>query len=125
VYRQSNLPVAKLRTGLKFVSTTGSVAFQTTEKGSCIMRKKPTYLPVILKSSGWVLSRIGTLLATIFAASAFATLLPILGRNSQLLLEPLMLSALIAAIIAVSGFLMVKWTEHKFGDPLKDFPATL
>ncbi len=99
--------------------------FQTTEKGSCIMRKKPTYLPVILKSSGWLLSRIGTLLATIFAASAFATLLPILGRNSQLLLEPLMLSALIAAIIAVSGFLMVKWTEHKFGDPLKDFPATL
>ncbi|KLN61297.1 hypothetical protein WH96_06490 [Kiloniella spongiae] len=89
------------------------------------MRNKPTYLPVILKSSGWVLSRIGTLLATIFAASAFATLLPILGRNSQLLLEPLMMSALIAAIIAIGGFLIVKWTEHKFGNPLQDFPATL
>ncbi len=89
------------------------------------MRKLPSYLPVILKSSGWVLSRIGTLLATIFAASAFASLLPVLGNNSQLLLEPLIYSSLVAAVVAIGGVILVKWTDHAFGNPLQDFPAVL
>ncbi|WP_419904304.1 hypothetical protein [Kiloniella sp.] len=89
------------------------------------MRKLPPYLPVILKSSGWVLSRIGTLLATIFAASALASLFPVLGNNSQLLLEPLIYSSLVAAVVAIGGVILVKWTDHTFGDPLQDFPSVL
>ena len=89
------------------------------------MRNLPSYLPVILKSSGWVLSRIGTLLATIFAASAFASLLPVLGNNSQLLLEPLIYSALIAAVVAIGGVILLKWTDYTFGNSLQDYSSAL
>ncbi|MCZ4282101.1 hypothetical protein O4H49_15030 [Kiloniella laminariae] len=84
------------------------------------MSKKTSYLPVILKSSGWVLSRIGTLLATIFAASAFASLVPSLGNNTQLLLEPLLTSAVIAAVVAIGGIVLAKWADRKYGDQFQD-----
>lgn len=74
------------------------------------MSEKKSFLPTVLKVSGWLLSRLGILLATIFAASAVASAI---GSNTTFLMAPLIYSSLLAAMIAIGGFTLFYWARRK------------